>query len=305
MKKRVYLAIFALTFGLCSGCGNKEADSDISGTEDTVFQTEEPLELSGTGNIDLSEENKDSGGENADSSEENNGSSEEDTDIESTDTQEIDFTRDYSEDIKKDVDDVVSASASLQEELENIHTLSEQYEAIAQTAQTQEDVLAEQRNWNSMKEEVAQESLGSSEENGSMYSLLVNFFQEEITKNRAYVLANELAKVKGEAFEMPERSTKYGVFVDNQGTGSVYSLLCTQQGVNGSDEAVISIYRQGELKGSFVDNGNGELEFSSEDGSVKGIIQINGWDGASFEVTETSNPDAFPVGQKTEFPFAF
>ena len=66
-----------------------------------------------------------------------------------------------------------------------------------------------------MKEEVAQESLGFSEENGSMYSLLVNFFQEEITKNRAYVLANELAKVKGEAFEMPERSTKYGVFVDN------------------------------------------------------------------------------------------
>ena len=57
--------------------------------------------------------------------------------------------------------------------------------------------------------------------------------------------------------------------------------------------------------GSFVDNGNGELEFSSDDGSVKGIIQINGWDGASFEVTETSNPDAFPVGQKTEFPFAF
>ena len=325
MKKRVYLAIFALTFGLCAGCGNKEADSDISGTEDTVFQTEEPLELSGTGNIDLSEEN--------------NGSGEEDTDIESTDTQEIDFTRDYSEDIKKDVDDVVSASASLQEELENIHTLSEQYEAIAQTAQTQgemnmssgwflkiwdtelnnlwsrfsdsadaqtkEKVLAEQRSWNSMKEEVAQESLGFSEENGSMYSLLVNFFLEEITKNRAYVLANELAKVKGEAFEMPERSTKYGVFADNQGTGSVYSLLCTQQGVNGSDEAVISIYRQGELKGSFVDNGNGELEFSSEDGSVKGIIQINGWDGASFEVTETSNPDVFPVGQKTEFPFAF
>ena len=69
--------------------------------------------------------------------------------------------------------------------------------------------------------------LGSSEENGSMYSLLVNFFLEEITKNRAYGLANELAKVKGEAFEMPERSTKYGVFVDNQGTGSVYSLLCT------------------------------------------------------------------------------
>ena len=125
MKKRVYLAIFALTFGLCAGCGNKEADSDISGTEDTVFQTEEPLELSGTGNIDLSEENKDSGEKNADSSEENNGSGEADTDIESTDTQEIDFTRDYSEDIKKDVDDVVAGSTSLQEELENIEAQRE------------------------------------------------------------------------------------------------------------------------------------------------------------------------------------
>ena len=253
--------------------------------------------------------------------------------------QEIDFTRDYSEDIKKDVDDAAAASASLQEELENIEKVSEKYEEIAQTAQTQMDmnmssgwflkiwdtelnslwsrfsdsadeqtkekVLAEQRNWVSMKEEVALESIGSSEENGSMYSLLVNSFQEEITKNRAYVLANELAKVKGETFEMPERSTKYGVFADNQGTGNVYSLLSTQQGVNGSDEAVISIYRQGEIKGSFVDNGNGELDFSSGEGTVKGIIRIKGWDGASFEVTETSIPDVFPVGQKTEFPFAF
>lgn len=43
MKKSVYLAIFALTFGLCAGCGNKEADSDISGTEDTVFRQKNRL----------------------------------------------------------------------------------------------------------------------------------------------------------------------------------------------------------------------------------------------------------------------
>ena len=337
MKKRICIAVLALTFGLCAGCGSQNAESDIAGTESAAFEAEELSELSGEGN--LNEENYASGEGYDDSSEENNGSGEADKDIESGDNSEIDFTRDYSEDIKKDVDDAAAASASLQEELENIHTLSEKYEEIAQTAQTQMDmnmssgwflkiwdtelnslwsrfsdsadeqtkekVLAEQRNWVSMKEEVALESIGSSEENGSMYSLLVNSFQEEITKNRAFVLANELAKVKGETFEMPERSTKYGVFVDNQGTGNVYSLLSTQQGVNGSDEAVISIYRQGELKGTFVDNGNGELEFSSEDGTVKGIIRINGWDGASFVVTKTSNPDAFPVWQKTEFPFAF
>ena len=335
MKKRICIAVLALTFGLCAGCGSQNAESNIAGTESDAFGAEESSELSGERN----EENNASGEGYDDSSEENNGSGEADKDIESGDNSEIDFTRDYTEDIKKDVDEAAAASASLQEELENIEKVSEKYEAIAQTAQTQMDmnlssgwflkiwdtelnslwsrfsdsadeqtkekVLAEQRNWISMKEEVVLESIGSSEENGSMYSLLVNSFQEEITRNRAFVLAKELAKVKGETFVMPERSTKYGVFVDNQGTGSVYSLLSTQQGVNGSDEAVISIYRQGELKGTFVDNGNGELEFSSEDGTVKGVIRMKGWDGASFEVTETSIPDVFPVGQKTEFPFAF
>ena len=335
MKKRICIAVLALTFGLCAGCGSQNAESNIAGTESDAFGAEESSELSGERN----EENNASGEGYDDSSEENNGSGEADKDIESGDNSEIDFTRDYTEDIKKDVDDAAAASASLQEELENIEKVSEKSEAIAQTAQTQMDmnlssgwflkiwdtelnslwsrfsdsadeqtkekVLAEQRNWISMKEEVVLESIGSSEENGSMYSLLVNSFQEEITRNRAFVLAKELAKVKGETFVMPERSTKYGVFVDNQGTGSVYSLLSTQQGVNGSDEAVISIYRQGELKGTFVDNGNGELEFSSEDGTVKGVIRMKGWDGASFEVTETSIPDVFPVGQKTEFPFAF
>ena len=47
---------------------------------------------------------------------------------------------------------------------------------------------------------------------------------------------------------MPEKSAKYGLFVDNQGTGSVYSSLITRQGLEGEDEALISIYREGETK---------------------------------------------------------
>lgn len=81
--------------------------------------------------------------------------------------------------------------------------------------------------------------------------------------------------------------------MDNQGTGSVYSSLITRQGLEGEDEALISIYREGETKGTFVDNGNGELAFTSDDGSVKGTIKINGWDGASFKVTETSGEAVF------------
>ena len=85
---------------------------------------------------------------------------------------------------------------------------------------TKESVLAEQRNWVAMKEEATLLSIGSSEENGSIYPLLQNSFLEEITKNRACVLASKLAGIKGEDFMLPDRSNKYGLFVDNQGTGN-------------------------------------------------------------------------------------
>ena len=61
---------------------------------------------------------------------------------------------------------------------------------------TKESVLAEQRNWVAMKEEATLLSIGSSEENGSIYPLLQNSFLEEITKNRACVLASKLAGIK-------------------------------------------------------------------------------------------------------------
>lgn len=96
-----------------------------------------------------------------------------------------------------------------------------------------------------------------------------------------------------------------GLFVDNQGTDAVYSSLITQQSWEGEDEAIISVYRLGEIEGSFIDNGNGNLDFTSDDGSIKGTIQINGWNGATFEVTETIGAVPFSVGEKFEFPFAF
>ena len=170
---------------------------------------------------------------------------------------------------------------------------------------TKEMFLEEQRNWIAMKEEVTLMSLGSREENGSMYPMLVNSLWEEKTKNRAYLIANELAKIKGESFAMPEASTKYGVFVDNEENGSAYSSLIVHQSLEGEDEAIMSVYGMGGTEGSFIDNGNGNLDFTSDDGSIKGTIQINGWDGAVFEVTETVGAVPFSVGEKFEFPLAF
>lgn len=252
---------------------------------------------------------------------------------------EVDFTHDYSEEIKADIEDVVSKSESLQKELEQIDTIIQKFTPLAEKAETQgemnassrwfyviwdtelnnlwsrfmnladqktkESVLAEQRNWVAMKEEATLLSIGSSEENGSIYPLLQNSFLEEITKNRACVLASKLAGIKGEDFMLPDRSNKYGLFVDNQGTGNVYSALVTREGLNGENEAVISVYRTGETRGTFTDHGNGELAFASDDGNVRGIIYIDGWKGASFHVTEVTGNSAFTVGEELEFPFAF
>ena len=333
MKRKVIVWIAILGLLGMAGCG--KAGQVIKDSENVPVQTEsdttespesETPDSSDSVSDTIVEEHSDSAGR------ENN-------DIELNDKLEMDFTYDYSEDIKADVDHVVSGSVSLQEELENIERVIQKYTPLAEAAQTQgemnvssrwffviwdtelnnlwgrfsnsadqqtkENILAEQRNWINMKEEVTLMSIGSSEENGSIYPLLVNSFLEDITRNRAYVLANELAKVKGESFVMPDKSAKYGLFVDNQGTGSVYSSLIAQQGQSGDDEAIISIYRLGEIEGTFVDNGNGELVFISDDESVKGIIKINGWDGASFTVTETSGESVVSVGEEVTFPFAF
>lgn len=311
MRKRIFMMTVILTAGICVACGKEETKENDLNIESKSSQIEEQSSSTGgkSGSITFEDE------------------------------LQIDFTHDYSEDIKEDVAYVVSGSASLQEELENIDIIIQKYAPLAEAAQTQgemnvssqwfftiwdtelnnlwsrftdsadqqvkEKILAEQRNWIAMKEEVTLLSIGSREENGSMYPLLQNDFLEEITRNRAYFLANELAKIKCESFVVPETSAKYGLFVDNQGTGSVYSTLITRQSEEGEDEAIISIYRQGETKGSFVDNGNGELAFTSDDGNVKGIIKINGWNGASFKVTETAEDSIFFVGEEDKFPFVF
>ena len=283
MKKIISLLVLVLSMGIYTGCGKENTEIENSRMEEQTTP------------------------ENSENDE-----------IHLEDELNIDFTCDYSESIKEDVDDVVAASTSLQEELTNMEKVTQKYTPLAEAAQTQgemnvaahwlytiwdtelnnlwsrlsssadrqtkEKLLAEQRNWIDLKEEVTLLNIGSREENGSMYPLLQDSYLEEITKNRAYVLARELAKIKGEDFAMPEVSAKYGTFVDNQGTGD--------------------IYRQGEMEGSFVDHGNGELSFTSEDGSVKGMIKIDGWNGASFKVTETYGESPFSAGEEFEFPFA-
>lgn len=322
MKKRIYLITLLVAAALCTGCGEEKTENNSSiaesytrNAEDNNTPSEEPIASKSDTSNDIVWNDK----------------------LENSDS--FDFTYDYSEQIKADVDYMVSTSSSLQEELENIDKIIEKYTPLAEAAQTQgemniasgwfytiwdtelnslwsrftntadeqtkDTVLTEQRNWISMKEEVILLSIGTRDENGSMYPLLQNSLLEDITKNRSYVIANKLADLNGEAFVLTETSSKYGIFVDNEGTGDVYSSLITRQSFDGNEEAVISIYRQGEITGTFTDNGNGELAFTSDDESIKGIIQINGWDGASFRITEASDGSPFTTGEEFLFPIAF
>ena len=284
-KKKITILVCTLFMVFSLGaCGKTKEDAAV------VTQQESSLQIESMDEETTSEE----------STTFNNG---EEDDIELKDKIEIDFTYDYTEDIKADVAYVASLWLYVIWDTE-LNNLWRRFSSLA-NQDTKEMVLEEQRNWIAMKEEVTLMSLGSQEENGSMYPMLVNSLWEEKTKNRAYFIANELAQIEGESFAMPEASTKYGLFVDNQGTDAVYSSLITQQSWEGEDEAIISVYRLGGIEGSFIDNGNGNLDFTSDDGSIKGTIQINGWNGATFEVTETIGAVPFSVGEKFEFPFAF
>ncbi len=328
MKKRLYWITVLLIAGLFIGCGKQEMESE----KNSNSQAEEI-----TSQSELKEQAE---SEDQSASEEQTVSGKQPESEEQAKSAEVitpDFEYDYTEDIIADVESAVSNASSLQNELENIDLITEKYMPLATEAQSQLDmnrasnwlftiwdtelnnlwerfsnladqetkdrILTEQRNWIAMKDEITLLSIGSSE--GSIYPLLYNSLWEEKTKNRAYYLANELAKIKREAFTLPETSSKYGLYVDSMSSDGVYSSLSTQEGWQEEDEADISIYRLGQLTGTFVDNEDGELIFTSDDENVKGIIKIDGWNGASFEVTEVHGASIFTVGDTFEFPYLY
>ncbi len=250
---------------------------------------------------------------------------------------EVDFTRNYSLEIKDEVKSAIAGASSMQDEISRIGKIAEKYAGYSAYAKTQaekdtaagwvcdvwdcelntlctriagipdddkrEELLTDQKNWNSMKDEVMANNIGGSEDNGSTYPVLESGFMENITQNRCNILANEIAKSRNENFKMPERSI-YGTFVDNQGTGRMCSSLITREGKGDDNEAIISIHQMALLDGTFKDKGDGELEFIGNRNNIKGIIKINGWDEATLEITQ-SNDEIYNVGLNYTFDFAF
>ena len=252
-------------------------------------------------------------------------------------TTELDYTQDYTEEIKVAVERAVASATSFDDEFKKMSEIQDHINSrrsVDQTqvemnmasfyffqvwdaelnnlwnrfsetvdAQTKERVLADQRNWNAMKEDAALAALGPQDEGGSIYPLLHNSYMEESTKARCYFLAKEIAAAKGDSFTMPSKPVT-GSYIDSEGTDSIYSSLSIEEGWESGYNAKLSLYRIGELEGAADKAGDGMLSFASYDDTVKGTISY-GWDGATFTVTEASDDSIVSAGDEYVFPLVF
>lgn len=325
MKRKIYCTLMitaaCLTIAGCSGEGSDETTSSIFEAQTENSDTQEDVQNADIQVNDTTE----------------TVTSDDDRVSICDETTELDYSKDYEVEIKVAVERAVAGSNSFDEEFAMMKEIEDSVTARrsdseSQTemdmaagyyfkvwdcelnnlwsrfseqadSETKERVFADQRNWNNMKEEAALETLGPRDQGGSIYPVLYSDFMENSTKTRCYAIAKELSRINGSAFTMPEK-TFDGMYVDNQGTSSIYGSLIITSGWESGFDAKISIYRVGELEGSVEENGQGGLSFVSFDDNVKGTITY-GWDGATFEVTEAGDGSIVSAGEKYEFPFVF
>lgn len=308
--------------------GEKSADEDI--TEENVSDE----------NASDNEQNAEADADAGESSTEDTGDSRYATEAPSNpiaDSLDLsgDVFDDYEPVLKDAVEQIVSSSENLQEELNGIEAIDYRFEGLRTAAETQaemtqtsywsyavwdmeinslwsrisetlkgaekDNLLKEQRQWIAMKEEVILETLGRSEDGGSIYPMLVNELTRDMTRTRSYYLASVLAKAKGDEITLPKRGI-CGEYVDNQGTNEVYSSLIIKESFESGYEGIISIFRLGNVEGTVEKSGD-DLVFTSYDEKTKGIIRY-GWGGASLEITE-SNGGLLEKGEVYEFKFVF
>ncbi len=333
MKRKIYLAMMiataTITLAGCAGKDSEEATNSIFEPQTEIGSSEDKNTEGNT-----SAENS----QNAESQNTETTASADDGRVSICDeTTELDYSKDYTEETKVAVERAVASASSFEDEFQKMseiqdHITSRRSDDQSQAemnvasfyyyqvwdlelnnlwdrfsntvdAQTKERVLADQRNWNAMKEDAALEALGPQDEGGSIYPVLYNGFMEESTKARCYFLAKEIAAANGSSFTMPKKAIA-GSYIDNEGTDSIYSSLSVTEGWESGYNAKVSLYRIGELEGSAEEAGDGTLTFVSYDDVVKGTIHY-GWDGATFEVTEVNGDSIVSAGDTYQFPLVF
>jgi len=316
MKKKLLLITMAISI-VMTACGSENLETTDNADSNSIEITDDD---GSDADMELSEDAV------ADGSEDITGDGDDENANEST-------IGDLSSEIKAKVEGIQASGCTLQEELEQVESLEAAYTDIAAETQmemnmvasygtevwdaelnglwkrmsneldatTKEKVLKEQREWNEIKEKAAK-GMTTMYEGGSIQPMIYAQELANINKNRCYVLASIYAKKLGQSVKIPARK-EYGAYIDNQGTGDVYSELYIYEGQeSGSAFADIGIYKLTTFHGDVTKTSDG-YDFEDQEGRVKGKITYSN-EGASFEVTESAAGLA-NVGDKYEFPWAF
>ncbi len=320
MKKKIMLALMMGVILAVTGCG-KDAATD---TDKNTTEQEETV-------ADVDEESSDTSEESEDVS--NDTST--DSSSEETSKEEEAAWMDYTQTITKEVEEITSAATSIQDEMNQVETLVEKYDEmssadISQAAMNQasqwpatvwdtelnslwsrmsdnldekskEEVLADLRVWNAMKEDAIVCAIGSEKDGGSIYAMSYQQQLSDMTRRKAYLLANTYASFLKEDFTFPEASI-YGVYINSEDTSEIYDSLALTESYESGAIATISLYRTTTLTGSVTGDGDC-LSFVSDEGDVEGTITY-GWEGATFTVDKSSN-DLVEEGSNISFPLVF
>lgn len=241
------------------------------------------------------------------------------------DTATLDAFTDYTDVINNQVEESASSAASISDEMKGTEEIVSFYDSLPQQASTQmemnqlsqwsqavwnaqlnklwsrmsdqlgaetkEKVLSDLRKWNANKENIIKDTIGPAEEGGSMYPMLYYEVMREMTRKKAYQLANVYAKYRGEQFRMPE-CPAYGGYVNYMDTDTIYDSLILRESMEGGLDATISLYRLTALHGSVTKSGD-TLHYQDYDCDLTGTISY-GWDGATFTIDTSDRNDIEP-----------
>ncbi|MCR4675492.1 MAG: DUF1311 domain-containing protein [Lachnospiraceae bacterium] len=312
MKKRIMIALMMGLIVMVTGC-SKDAETTSDTTDNTeVVETEDES-----------------------TSEEINEATDASAETEVTSEEEEAAWMDYSNTIATEVETITSSATTVQDEMSQVETLVEKYDALTdadisqiamnQASQwpatvwdtelnslwtrmseslddtTKESVETGLTQWKAMKEDAIVCAIGSEKDGGSIYGMSYQQQLADMTRRKVYSLANIYATSKGEEFTMPEASV-YAIYVNTEDTSEIYDSLAITESYEGSAVANISLYRTTTLTGSVTENGDG-LSFVSEEGDVEGTITY-GWEGATLTIDKSGN-SLVEAGQSYSFPLVF
>ena len=306
MKKRILATLLAAVFVL-GGCG-KEAVEE-SGDTGLFEQVGGEKEVDNSADVEASES----------------------TDMESVAEAQ---SQDYTEQIQNEINDIISGSENLSDELVKVNELYEKYEMIRMSAETQADInelsqwtilvwkledksladrinekdpansgefTSEYERWESYVPSVA-EKMSYAYEGGSIQPMIINYNTAMRYKQDAYSLASALADLNGEVtFSFPD-STPCGFYGDY--AGDCY-LIITEGMESDSYNVRVHIDDEHEFSGyGYIQDYPGDKEvihFTSDDDTIKGTIDYSVL-GSTFYVSET---DGAIVGPEEAYDFTF